>query len=406
MDAKIRSSFEKLKSYCEAESFKGYDPYDGLNSRFFQSLPIIKNNRIAKLIWIQAFKRLPFNLRRIFAVKKDYNPKAMGLFLSGYCALYQKEPLPEYLEKIRFFIDKIEKLTTDGWSGKCWGYNFDWQARAFFQPKFTPTVVATTFVAHSLLDAYEILKEEKLLSAARSACDFILKDLNRTYDDKGNFAFSYSPLDTSVVFNASLLGSRLLARVYSYSQEKELLEEAKKSVDFCCKFQKNNGEWPYGTYSFHQWVDNFHTGYNLECISDYMSYSKDYSYKKNLELGFEYYINTFFTEEGIPKYYNNSVYPIDIHTTSQLIITLIKLEKLSDNKDLMERVLNWTIENMQSPKGFFYFQLKKYISSKIPYMRWAQAWMFYAFAYFLSKADGENGIINVIDKKTLNHYIN
>ena len=34
-----------------------------------------------------------------------------------------------------------------------------WQARAFFQPRNTPTVVATSFIAHGLLDAYEILKE-------------------------------------------------------------------------------------------------------------------------------------------------------------------------------------------------------------------------------------------------------
>lgn len=73
--------------------------------------------------------------------------------------------------------------------------------------------------------------DERLLTNARSTCNFILKDLNRTYDEIGNFAFSYSPLDKSVVFNASLLGSLLLARVYSFTEEKELIEEAKKSVN-------------------------------------------------------------------------------------------------------------------------------------------------------------------------------
>ena len=36
---KITASFEKLRNYCEKEKFKGYDPYDGLNSRLFQSIP-------------------------------------------------------------------------------------------------------------------------------------------------------------------------------------------------------------------------------------------------------------------------------------------------------------------------------------------------------------------------------
>ena len=30
------NSFQKLKSYCEAENYAGWDPYDGLNSKIFQ----------------------------------------------------------------------------------------------------------------------------------------------------------------------------------------------------------------------------------------------------------------------------------------------------------------------------------------------------------------------------------
>src|SRR5690606_5872518 len=199
------------------------------------------------------------------------------------------------------------ELRNRNWRGSCWGYNFDWQARAFFQPKFTPTVVATTFIGSSLLDAYEITGQEELLETARSACDFILKDLNRTYDKKGNFSFSYSPLDKSVVFNASLLGSRLLARVYAFTKEEQLLMEAKRSVAFACDRQKADGSWAYGTYAFHQWIDNFHTGYNLECISDYIRYSGDNTCQENLDGGFEFYINTFVTEEDVSKYYSGSI---------------------------------------------------------------------------------------------------
>jgi hypothetical protein len=53
---------------------------------------------------------------------------------------------------------------------------------------------------------------------------FILNDLNRTIENENSFAFSYSPIDKSVVYNASLLGARLLARVYFYKKEKMLQE--------------------------------------------------------------------------------------------------------------------------------------------------------------------------------------
>ena len=390
MIKEIQDSFNQLKAYCIKVKFKGYDPYDGLTSRFFNSIPVLSSNRLIRLAWIQFFKRSPINFRSLVMVKKDYNPKGMGLFLAGYCNLYQHDPSSENSNKINFFANKLLELKTSGYSGACWGYNFDWQARAFFQPKYTPTIVASTFVAHALLDAYQITKDGELVKAARSTCDFILKDLYRTYDTKGNFSFSYSPLDKSVVFNASLLGSRLLARVYSFTGEEELKTEAKKSIDFCCDYQKADGSWVYGTLPFHQWIDNFHTGYNLECIADYIKFTGDKSYENQVARGFDYYINTFFTKDGIPKYYNNSTYPIDIHAPAQMVITLIKLQKIEEHKQLLDKTLIWTIKNMQSKKeGFFYYQINKYFSSKIPYIRWAQSWMFYALSAYLTYENHE-----------------
>ncbi len=385
----ILNSFSSLQQYVSEQNYKGYDPYDGLNSKLFKTLPLISDNRFFRLAWIQVFKRLPFNVRPLVGIQKDYNPKGLGLFLNGYCHLYHQDSKSLKVlglthkairEKVVFLSNQILGLMSPDWSGGCWGYNFDWQARAFFQPKGTPTVVASTFIAYALLDSYDILKDEKLLEVAVSVKDFVLNDLNKSYDADGNFAFSYSPLDKTQVFNASLLGSRLLARVYSYTGDKTLLVEAKRSVQFCVQHQREDGSWSYGTLPFHQWVDNFHTGYNLECISDYQKYSGDNSYAGHLEKGLKYYLNTFFTQEGISKYYNNSVFPIDIHAPAQLIVTLSKLGKLSQHKHLADKVLNWTITHMQDKKGYFYFQKKKYFTSKIPYMRWAQAWMFYALS--------------------------
>lgn len=383
MTEKIQNAFNKLLEYCEKEAYKGYDPYDGLNSTLFRSIPYISGNRVARLFWIQIFKRSPVNLRPLTGISKAYNPKGLGLFLSGYCNLYNRAPKEKYLRKINFLSDNLLELQNKAWSGACWGYNFDWQARAFFQPKNMPTVVATTFIASALLDAYEITGNEQLIRIARSAGDFVLKDLNRTYDNNGNFAFSYSPSDRSVVFNASLLGSRILSRLYSFTKEDELAEASGKSVAFCCDNQMADGSWSYGKLPFHQWVDNFHTGYNLECISDYMKFTGNNSFQKNLDSGFSYYITNFFTQEGIPKYYSNSVYPVDIHSSAQLIITLSKLDKFQEYRKLIDLVTNWTLNNMQSEKGYFYYQINKYFSSRIPYMRWAQAWMFYALSEYL-----------------------
>ncbi len=379
-----KHAFNKLRQYCEQEAFKGYDPYDGLNSKLFQAMPFLSKSRLARLAWIQFFKRFPLNLRSVLGVKKEYNAKGLGLFLAGYCRLYQSDPKQEYLDRIVFLADELIRIQNRSYSGACWGYNFDWQARAFFQPKNTPTVVATTYISSAFLDAYDITSNDDYLRIARSACDFVMNDLNRTSGSEDTFAFSYSPLDKSVVYNASLLGSRLLARVFAYTREPELAETAEKSVRYCCNKQHDDGSWSYGEYDFHHWIDNFHTGFNLECIYAYMQYTGDSAFEETLNKGFDYYLNTFFTEDGMAKYYNNQTYPIDIHAPAQLIITLDKLGRFEENRELAERVLGWTIRNMQSPKGYFYYQVKKRFSSRIPYIRWAQAWMFYALTIYLS----------------------
>ena len=282
---KFEQSFKKLQIFCETEQFKGWDPYDGLNSWVIQKTPLGKSS-FFRLAWIQLFKRNPINFRKIVGIKKGFNSKGLGLFLIGYCNLYKVEPKKEYLEKIHLLATKILNLSAKGYSGYCWGYNFDWQARAFFQPKNTPTVVATSFIGEALIEAYKITKEDTYLEAAISSTEFILNDLNKSYDADGDFTLSYSPLDSTQVFNAGLLGAKLLCLVYNYKKDKEFLNVAKKIVSYVCKNQQPDGSWAYGTLPFHKWVDNFHTGYNLECINAYYQVSKDSTFNKNIERSF------------------------------------------------------------------------------------------------------------------------
>ncbi|HEY1871330.1 MAG TPA: hypothetical protein VGG71_09740, partial [Chitinophagaceae bacterium] len=189
------------------------------------------------------------------------------------------------------------------------------------------------------------------------------------------------------VFNASLLGARLLSRIYYYTKENDLKELAKKAVEYCLHFQNEDGSWYYSPLPFHHWIDNFHTGFNLECMSDYAFYTSDDSFTSCFTKGMEYYLNTFFDQQGRSKYYNNSTFPVDIHSPSQLIIVLSKAKLFDKNIELIDRVLGWTIRNMQSPKGFFYYQKRKFYTNKIPYMRWSQAWIFCALTHYLKNAN-------------------
>ena len=392
---KVINSFRLLKEYCENEGFKGWDPYDGLNSKVFQALPFLKKSAICRLVVIQGFKRCPVNLRRLALVPKEYNAKGIGLFLSGYCNLYNAvkanpklaESLgsPDSLKsRINELAELLISLQSKGYSGACWGYNFDWQARRLFLfPKFTPTVVASNFCATALMEAYEITREKRFLEIALSAAHFVINDLHRT-EYKDGFLFSYSPLQgNDTVFNASLLGSRLLSFCYKYTGNEEYCELAEQSIKACCSGQKPNGAWVYGMLPVQSWVDSFHTGYNLDALIAYQELTGDNKYRKYIEKGFEYYIQNFFEANGMPKYYDNRTYPFDIHCPGQLLVTLARLHKIEEYKEIAEKVIDWTIRNMQDRKGYFYYQLKPGISSKISYMRWSNAFIFNAMSHYL-----------------------
>ena len=392
----VLDSFNKLKQYCEQECYRGWDPYDGLNSKIFQALPFFKDSALCRLVVIQGFKRCPINLRRIACVPKEYNAKGIGLFLQGYCNLLklvrQKPDMESKLgsgkelnAKVNELAELLISLRSKGdYHGACWGYNFDWQARRLFLfPKYTPTVVATNFCATALMEAYEVTGEKKYLDVALTAAEFVKKDLHRYKCEEG-FLFSYSKLPgNDTVFNASLLGSRLLSYCYKYTGNGEYRKLAEESVKACCKGQRENGAWVYGLLPVQSWVDSFHTGYNLDGLIAYEEQTEDTKYHDYIEKGFKYYIEHFFESDGTPKYYDNKMYPIDIHCPGQLMVTLSRLHKLDDNQELTVKVMDWTIKNMQDKRGYFYYQLKQGISSKISYMRWSNAFMFCAMSFYL-----------------------
>lgn len=395
MNNKQLQIFDKLRYYCETEQFKGWDPYDGLNSEIFRYLPFLKKSALIRLIAIQGFKRFPFNIRSLLLVPKNYNTKGLALLLKGYCNLYKctinnktqevGDSQVELLEKIELLSQLLLKLSSKGYSGACWGYSFDWQSKAFFLPKDTPTVVATSFVTDSLLSSYEITKNQEYLDKALSAADFILKDLNRIPKKQG-FMFSYSPLDNQAVYNATLLGSKTLALLYSYTNKDEFKNLAFESVQAVCDLQNPDGSFPHSDQIGNSWRDNFHTGFKLESLACYRQHCKDSTFTINIEKGYQYWIQNFFdSETGFARYYdkkNSNL--IDLHCTAQAFPTLYKLNKMKEQEKLADKILNWAIDNMfDFHKGFFYFQKQGNHINKTPYMRWPNAWMFYGISYWI-----------------------
>lgn len=382
-----KENFQKLFDYIKENNYEGYDLFDGLNSKLFKNTLLYKS-RFFRLALIQFCKLSPINFRRILLVPKDFNPKAGALFLLGNLNLLKSTGDEKYKIEAQKLYERLKALAIKREKGTGWGYNFDWQARAFFVPVGTPNVVTSVYVGKALIEYYKVFNDEEALQFAKEISDFILNEMIML-EDEHSLCFRYIPEKDAQVHNANLLAASFLSSVEKYFESDELKNRIKKAVNFSISDINQDGSWPYGTKLFHRWVDNFHTAFNIESLIDISQNLNWNDLNNTTEKVISYYLENLFTEDGLPKYYNNKLYPIDIHVIAEVLIVFdkIKNSSLNYNKQrfvcVEQKILN-CLSAFQDKKGYFYFQKNKcfgkYFWNKIPYIRWGQAWVFYALS--------------------------
>jgi hypothetical protein len=377
----VREIATRLLEYCVRNDWAGHDPYDALNSRVFRALPFL-DFKWPRLVLTQGMKRSPINLRHLMLVPKTHNPKALALFVSASLQLERVGLINDESGTVKRLTRLLLDARIANQPYSSWGYSFDWQTRTRVIPKSCPNIICTTFGANALLDAFEAGGGPELLDAASSAASFILTKL---YQEDGNVSwFNYTPLERNQVHNANLLGAALLCRVAACGGNDKFREPALRATRFSTGKQTADGAWFYGERATQQWIDNFHTGFNLCALRDIARFARTDEFDRVIRSGLKYYVSNFFDADGAPKYFHDRRYPLDVHSVAQAIITLLALQDLdAQNVKLANRVLDWSIRNMWDERGYFYFQKHRYWTNRIPYLRWGQAWMLLALASVL-----------------------
>ena len=380
----FETAYQELFSWCAARDFAGHDPFDALNSRVLRSTPLSKSKN-ARFVWTQLVKRSPVDLRPWALVPPQRNPKGIALFALGLLANFRRQQDEASAAQAKMILDDLLKLQLTGYSGAAWGYNFDWQSRNFFAPQGSATIVPTAFAARALLEAAQIFDEAKYLDRARSVCDFILQDLPHSVKTEKEVCFSYAPQTETQIFNASLLAAEILAGVHQVTGEQLLADWARRATRYVVQQQNADGSWAYGTRPNQAWVDNFHTAFvlfSLFRISKSLDAGSEFA--SPLTRGYEYWKTNFFLADGFPKYYDEDPYPADAHAGASAIVTFLELSELDATAiNEARKIASWIIRNLRDKQGFFYYQRRKFYTVRKPYMRWSQAWMFYALGRLL-----------------------
>jgi hypothetical protein len=374
-----RDTFQRLADYCKQRDWAGYDPYDALNSALFAHTPLARS-RYARIAFTQAMKRLPVNIRPLLGVRAVQNPKALGLFLTAFVRLSRHDSREETRTIADALIDRLKASRSADEPRWVWGYSFPWQTRTKLVARGTPNIVCTTFAGNALVDAFENGFDGQCLDMAVSAAEYILDTLYWT--DGATAAFSY-PLPTIKVpvHNANFLGAAYLCRIAKHTGDARFKEAALTAARYSASKQRPDGSWAYGEASTQEWIDNFHTGYNLCALRSVGVDSGSLEFEPHVRRGFDFYRTQFFLEDGTPKYFHNRTYPVDIHSVAQSIITLLALYDLApETINTAFAVYEWAMRHMWDDRGYFYYQVRPHLTNRISYMRWSQAWMLVALA--------------------------
>ncbi len=381
IESRLVASLESLDRWVRQHEYRAYDPGDGQMSYLRH---LTRDNLLVERLLTASVLRTPFNVRPLLGIRPHTSTKGMGYMAWGYLRRHRAMGLAADAEQARSCLDWLLSHRSPGYSEACWGNEFTFTTRAGRIPRGAPTIVWSGLIGQAFVEAFEVLGDRRYLDVAASTCEWILS-LPRECTSSGS-CLSYVDFHQVSIHNSNMLGGALLARVGCLLGRNDFIELARESMQYSCARQNPDGAWYYGEAEKYHWIDNFHTGYNLDSLRRYRDATGDPDFDNSLERGFAYFRDTFIASDGRPRYMHDRTMPTDIQCAAQSIDTLAYFADRDPTAlDLACRTAEWTIRNMQDADGHFYYRDLGWMKIKTPMFHWGQGTMFKALAHLLTR---------------------
>ncbi len=384
--------FQKGLRFLEKQKFRSHDVSDPFTSSLFKTV-----NKLKKVPLIGKYFYYPFNqmvlhqrslLTKILDAKSNHRyPQAHAQIIRALVSYSKTSSKLGFLEQAIKLGEELILMRSDQSQNFGWGQPFDWPSSAHIMKANTPRATVSSQCSMAFLDLYDATKDVKYLDIAASTCNLYLEDFNCHKDEEGDVCFSYTTQDNYIIHNASMFVAAVLLRTNAHRKNTDWEELGIKAARFTAKHQLEKGEWYYNAdpKNLNTRVDNYHTGFVLESYLDIREFAPElFVNEKEVEMGFEYYTAHFFTKDGAPKMSDRKTYPIDIQSSAQSIITLVRSGK-KEHFEIAEKVLDYTLKHFFDEKEFrYYYRIyKNGKTDKSSFIRWGDAWMLRAIALMI-----------------------
>lgn len=378
---KIERSLGQVVSWVQGNNYRGYEPADG-NLSWLYSLT---GGRVFPMrVLQQLVLRAPFNIRPLLGISPHESAIGRGYMAWGYLLMHRSNGNDNVRREAIACLEWLMANRSPIAGEFCWGDPYEYATRGGRRPYGEPLLIWSALIGQAFLDAYELFCDEKYLQVAESTGNWMLK-LPREHTKNGS-CLSYVAYRQSSIHNSNAMGAAFLARLGALTKNDEALTLAKSSMSYTCFRQRGDGAWYYAEEPKYHWIDGFHTGYNLSALRSYREAAQDRSFDDCLEKGLRFYISHFFEADGRPKYFHDKIYPVDIQCASQAIDTLATLaEEDPECLGLAVKVAEWTIDNMQSKDGHFFYRDLGWKKVRTPMLHWGQGTMVKALSVLLRK---------------------
>jgi hypothetical protein len=391
-----QASALRLDKWLGQNGWAGYDPYD------FKGLPVLVNARgragnLARRLILAIEGWFPGAARKLTGVRPSVNAKAMGLFAEGYRQLYTVTGDERDLRRATEALDWLESNRSQGYSGACWGYPFDWRSRILI-PRGTPSSVVTATVGHAFWGFYRLTGETGYLDVCQDICEFFVRDLRIDRLGGGRICFSYTPLDNLHVHNANLFVSEFLVRTGLAVGRDDYVGLGMQAAAYALSEQNDDGSICYWGRDQAEacTVDHYHSGFEVRCLYGLWKHTQEASIARALQAYYAFYGEHFFLDGRVPKMTPQRLYPVNIHSCAEAILCHSTLAPdFGQAWDYLAGCVPWIVDRMQHRRGWFIYMIRRLGGIvpwrvEIPYIRWGQAWMLRALAACLAAA-GRDG---------------
>ncbi len=384
---RVHRAAGRLSHWLALNGWEGIDHYDIMDHPVLR--PLVRSRSGFYLLTL-LLDSIPGVLARTLSTRRKINAKGMALLLSSCVDLFELSRDARYVDEARRIAAWLLKNPSPGYDHLCWGYPFNWQSDQFLEAG-TPSGVVTAHVVHALLDLHRVTGDRDALRACESAARFFVSSLHRSRMGPDEVCFSYTPRDVETVYNASLLVADALIATNAAMPLDIDMNDAHRAVTFVLRHQNADGSWDY-TYPAGR-IDPYHTGFVLRSLYGIHRLAARPDIPDALHRGLTFFRASLFGPDMAPYYRKGRKYPIDIHSCAEGILSFAEFSDLRPEylEDSLS-VAGWTIENMQSPEGYFYYRKYPFHRVKIAYLRWGQAWMIRALSRLLLKCSQRTGV--------------